>query len=339
MRIIILPVLMSLLLISCGSPGPDHRDEKPRLTVSVLPQRYFVQRIVGSRFDIDVMIPPGQSPHTYAPTPRQMQMVSRSKLYFRIGYISFELAWLKTIAANNPHMKVVDTSVGVDLIKSNSPETSHRNDHTNRSDPLHGVDPHIWLSPQAVKIQARHILDAVAAEDSNHREFYFNNYLEFLQDIEGLDREIKRILKGCRGKTFLVFHPAWSYFAREYGLVQLPIEVEGKAPTAGELRKTIDTARNENLRVIIVQQQVDTHTAQAVAAEINGRVVLLDPLAEDWPDNLKRIAQTLKDALVSPLAANNSSEIARRTIKRFDQTFTKVWLPAGPPEAAEQFPD
>jgi zinc transport system substrate-binding protein len=329
MRIIILLVLMGLLLISCGSPGSGRAVEKPRLTVSVLPQRYFVRRIVGDRFDVDVMIPPGHSPHTYAPTPRQMQMLSRSKLYFRVGYISFELAWIKTIAANNPHLKVIDTSVGVDLIKSGpvdeNPHTGHHHS---------GIDPHIWLSPRAVRIQAKHILDAVTILDPKNQASYHKNYLEFLRDIEALDREINVILGRSRGKAFMVFHPAWSYFAREYGLEQLPIEVEGKAPTVGEMKKIIDRAKRENLRVIFVQKQVDTHNARTVAAEIAGRVVLMDPLAEDWLDNMKRIAQSISAALLSSPLPKDGNENARKIIKRFDQTFTKVWLPAGPPEAA-----
>lgn len=296
MKPVILFIIISLLFINCGSPRPVISSAKIQITVSILPQKYFVHRIVGGDnldFDIHIMIPPGHSPATYAPTPQQMKGLSHSKLYFRIGHIPFEKAWMKNIAANNPHLKIIDTSVGVDLIETGESEDDVHQDHHHHA----GIDPHIWLSPHAVKIQAKHILDAVIELDSQHRELYEENYRLFLRDIDGLDREIKAVLEQYRGKKFMVFHPAWSYFARDYSLEQLPIEVEGKAPNPANLKKIIDIARQENIRIIFVQEQFDTNSARAVAAEIGGQVVKIDPLALDWLDNMKGIAQTLSDAL------------------------------------------
>ncbi len=296
MKPVILFIIISLLFINCGSPGPVISSAKFQITVSILPQRYFVHRIVGSDnldFDIHIMIPPGHSPATYAPTPQQMKDLGHSKLYFRIGHIPFEKAWMKNIAANNPHLKIIDTSVGVDLIETGESEDDAHQDHHHHA----GIDPHIWLSPHAVKIQAKHILDAVIELDSQHREFYKENYRVFLKDIDRLDREIKLLLEKSRGRKLMVFHPAWSYFARDYGLEQLAIEVEGKAPNPANLKKVIDIARQDNIRIIFVQEQFDTNSARAVAAEIGGRVVKIDPLALDWLENMKGIAQTLSDAL------------------------------------------
>jgi zinc transport system substrate-binding protein len=278
-----------LFFISCSSPVPDSDSGKPLISVSILPQKYFVQRIVGDRFEVNVMIPPGHSPATYAPVPQQMRTLNRSKLYFRIGHIPFEKAWMENIAANNKTMKVFDTSVGVDLIKAEG-EDHQNNDHKHNHT---GVDPHIWLSPEAVKILAKHILDAVIETDRENRQFYETNYREFVKDVDRLDREIKDILKGCRGKKFMVFHPSWSYFARDYHLDQLAIEVEGKEPAAADLKKAVDIAKKQGIHVIFVQEQFDTNSARAVAAEINGRVIPMDPLAEDWLTNMKKIAQTL----------------------------------------------
>jgi zinc transport system substrate-binding protein len=299
MKPVILFITLSLFFIYCGSPGADIGSKKFQITVSILPQKYFVHRIAGGGdnldFDIHVMIPPGHSPATYAPTPQQMKALSRSKLYFRIGHIPFENAWMKNISSNNPHMKIIDTSVGVDLIETGEAEDDlhqeyHHHDHA-------GLDPHIWLSPRAVKIQAKHILDALIEIDRENREFYKENYRLFLMDIDRLDREIKAVLEKCRVRKFMVFHPAWSYFAREYGLEQLPIEVEGKAPNPANLKKIIDITRRENIRIIFVQEQFDTNSARAVAAEIGGQVIKIDPLALDWLANMKKIAQTLSDAL------------------------------------------
>jgi len=297
MKPVILFILLSLFFINCGSPGPDIGDKKFQITVSILPQKYFVHRIVGSDnldFDIHIMIPPGHSPATYAPTPQQMRALSHSQLYFRIGHIPFEKAWMKNIAANNPRLKIIDTSAGVDLIDAGEHEDDVHQDHHHA-----GIDPHIWLSPHAVKIQAKHILDAVIEIDGENRELYKENYRLFLRDIDGLDREIKAVLEPYRGRKFMVFHPAWSYFARDYGLQQLPIEVEGKAPNPGNLKKIIDIAGKENIRIVFVQEQFDTDSARAVAAEIGGQVVKIDPLGLDWLDNMKGIAEKISESVSS----------------------------------------
>ena len=310
MKRLILLTLLGLLAISCGSPTPNPDPDKIQIAVSILPQKYFVQRIIGdsTRFDIQVMIPPKHSPETYSPTPRQMQSLSRCSLYFRIGHIPFETAWMNNIAANNPNMKIVDTSTGVDLIQGDPEEKedadekeSHRHHHS-------GIDPHIWLSPKAVKIQARHILNAIIEIDPQGQKTYKENYEKFLRDIDQLDQDTKALLEKCPGKQFMVFHPAWSYFAREYGLTQIPIEIEGKDPSPAEMKKIIDTAKHENLRAIFIQEQFDTHSAQSVAAEINGQVIKLDPLAEDWLTSMKQTAQMLSQALGSnPVGDNNST--------------------------------
>lgn len=299
MKPVIMFTLLSLFFVNCGSPGPEISSEKIQITVSILPQKYFFERIAGDSvnidFDIHVMIPPGHSPATYAPTPQQMKVLSHSKLYFRIGHIPFENAWMKKISSNNPHMKIIDTSVGVNFIETGEDKDDGQPDYHHHV----GIDPHIWLSPRAVKIQAKHILDAVTEIDSENQEFYKENYRLFLLDIDRLDREIKALLEKCRVRKFMVFHPAWSYFAREYGLEQLPIEVEGKAPNPANLKKVIDIARQDNIRIIFVQQQFDTNSARAVAAEIGGQVVKIDPLALDWLANMRRIAEKISKSVGS----------------------------------------
>jgi zinc transport system substrate-binding protein len=281
-------LLLFLFLPGCGSPPPDTGPGKPLIFVSILPQKYFVERIAAGNFDVHAMIPPGHSPATYAPTPRQIRTLGLAVLYLRIGHIPFESAWMQNIASFAENMKIVDTSIGIELIKpgKQGPSPGHDHHHT-------GIDPHIWLSPRAVKIQCKHILEAVIALDPQKRQVFQNNYRRFLEDIEQLHREITALLEKHRGKKFMVFHPAWSYFARDYGLVQVPIEIAGKSPSPRELKKAVDIAKKDGIHVIFVQKQFDTAGARAVANEINGEVIVMDPLAPDWPDNMKRIAQTL----------------------------------------------
>lgn len=293
--------LLFALLWNCGGSMNDKgtgkeidkeiEGQKRVVTVSILPQRYFVERIVGDRYTINVMIPPGHSPHTYEPTPREMKTVSDSVLYFRIGHIAFEKVWMDKIASLNKSMKVVDTSAGVSLITGEADHDHHG-----------GIDPHTWISPSAVKIQAKHILDSFIEYETKagivgNGAIYERNYGDFIRDIEALQAENERILAPLKGKKFMVYHPSWSYFAREYGLVQYPIEIEGKTPGPADLKRIIDTAEKENIRVIFVQKQFDSHNAEAVANEIKGKVIVMDPLAPDWLDNMKQITRTFKEAL------------------------------------------
>lgn len=310
-KALVLFFLSFLLLCHCGREGTKTGEAKkietPVVTVSILPQRYFVRRIVGDNYRVNVMIPPGHSPATYEPTPREMKTVSESVLYFRIGYIAFEGAWMDKIASLNKGMKIVDTSVGVSLITGASPHShgESEEDHPynqpyDQNDDHDGIDPHIWLSPSAVKIQLKHILDAFLEleKDPGNRALYEANYRDFTADIDKLRAGNETILEPLAGKKFMVYHPAWSYFAREYGLVQFPIEIEGKTPGAADMKRIIDTAKRENIRVIFVQRQFDSHSARTVADEIAGKVVVMDPLDPDWLENMNKIARTFKETLI-----------------------------------------
>jgi zinc transport system substrate-binding protein len=301
-------LLLPLLLVCHCGPGTTEKTDGTGIscvTVSVLPQEYFAKRIVGDDYKVNVMIPPGQNEATYEPTPREMKAVGDSIVYFRIGHLAFEEAWIDKIASLNPQMKIVDTSEGISLITGTDLHSHHNEGETPRAgvgDHDHrGVDPHIWLSPTAVKVQAKHMLDAFMEleKDASRRAVYEKNYSEFNRDIDALHTEIATLLKPVTGKKFMVYHPAWAYFARDYGLTQFPIEMEGKSPGAADMKQIVDTARLENIRVIFVQQQFDAANAWAVADEIKGKVVSADPLAPDWLENMRKTAHTFKEALAS----------------------------------------
>ncbi len=301
--------LMVVLWIGCSStPEKGDKDaarkDKMMVTVSIMPQQYFVQRIAGERVVVNVMVPSSQSPDSYEPTPRQMQELNRSQLYFRIGPLIFETVWIAGMAANNPNLKIIDTSVGTPLLhyEDKTYETGAAGAMPQHEGHEHtGIDPHTWVSPTAVKVQIGHIKDAFIQLDPVNRELYETNYTTFAREIDALHNELTGIFRDFSKRTFMVFHPAWGYFARDYNLIQLPIEVEGKTPGPATLKRVIDIARKENIRFIIVQQQSDTHNAEAVAADINGKVVALDPLELNWLENMKKIARTFKEILNDPL--------------------------------------
>jgi zinc transport system substrate-binding protein len=271
--------------------------DKIPVFVSILPQRYFVEQIGGERVDVQVMVQPGASPHTYEPKPQQMVHLSRARIYFAIG-VSFEGLWLKKIAASNPRMMIVDTAEGLSKI----PMTGHRHPgeekaHQRAGQDALGLDPHIWLSPPMVMVQARNILAALQEIDRAHWESYETNFRAFLVRIAALDGDLRGIFAGKRGLQFMVFHPAWGYFALAYGLVQVPVEIEGKDPKPAELRTLIETARSKGIKVIFLQRQFSSRSAEMVAKEIGGEVLLVDPLALNWDENLREVAGKFRAAL------------------------------------------
>lgn len=277
-------------------------DDRVPVFVSVLPQKYFVQQIGKDHVDVQVMVQPGASPATYEPKPRQMAALAGARLYFSIG-VAFESVWLEKIMAANPAMTLVPTDAGIRKIPM---ATHHHHDgetpldgkdgHGETAD--HGIlDPHIWLSPPLVKQQAEKILDALKAADPPHSPDYTANYQNFVAAIERLDGALKKMFAGKKGLRFMVFHPAWGYFAHAYGLEQVPIEIEGKNPKPAQLQALIALAREQQIRVVFVQPQFSVKRAELVAREIGGQVAFADPLALEWLDNLQEVAGKFAAAL------------------------------------------
>ncbi|HEY90093.1 MAG TPA: zinc ABC transporter solute-binding protein [Thermoflexia bacterium] len=278
--------LFFLILSGCRS-GPATSGESSTAmlsaTVSILPQRYFVERVGGKHVAVTVMVLPGESPATYEPEPAQLVALSSADLYFSMG-VPFERVWLAKFAATNPEMLVVDTAEGIERRPISRDETETADEK---------LDPHIWLSPALVKVQAQNIYRALVQLDPEHKTEYQANLAEFLADIEVLQAEIQEMLPAAAGKKFMVFHPSWGYFADEFGLQQLPIESGGQEPSAQELTTIISTAKAAGIRVIFAQPEFSTSAAEMIAQEIGGEVQLISPLALDWPANMRQAAEAL----------------------------------------------
>lgn len=270
--------------------------DKFTVFVSIVPQKYFVEQIARDLVEVHVMVQPGASPATYEPKPQQMVDLSKSKIYFAIG-VPFEKAWLGKIASSNPKMKVVQTDHGIQ--KRRMAADKHHAGDKSQEKPGHDhevLDPHVWLSPPQVMIQARNILSALQEADPTRKALYEANYKEFVSRLTDLDVELRAMLAEQRGLLFMVFHPAWGYFADTYGLTQIPIEIDGKDPKPAQLQNLIQTARAKEIKVIFLQPQFPTRSAEQVAKEIGGQVALVDPLALNWAENLREMARKLKAA-------------------------------------------
>jgi len=255
---------------------------------SIVPQEYFVERVGGDRVQVQALVTPGSSPATYEPTPRQMAALSEAAIFFRIG-VPFENAFVPKIEGMAEGLRIVDTRTGVTL-RSMKHAHSASCDHG-------GTDPHIWLNPRLVKVQARTIADALIEDDPAGKATYEANLAVFLEDLDALDAHLVEALAPVKGKTFMVFHPAWGYFADAYGLQQEPIEIEGKEPSGQQLARVVEMARSEGVRVIFVQPQFSARSAERVTEAIDGAVVPIDPLADDYVANLERVASAVHEAL------------------------------------------
>ena len=277
-------ILTLFILSACGNT--TQKSEKPILTVTLEPLRYFTEAIAGDNYEVVSMVPKGSSPESYDPTPQQLVNLSKSQAYFRIGYIGFEQAWMKKLEANCPNMKVYDTSKGIDLIR----DKGHwHGDHFHEG----GVEPHVWNSTQNALIIADNIYQALCELDSTHQEDYQKRLDVLKQTIRQTDANVRTLLENA-DSTFLIYHPALSYFARDYGLKQVSIEEGGKEPSPAQLKALIETCRNENVHTIFVQQEFDQRNAQLIANELGVNIVSINPLSYDWVKEMIRIAEALK---------------------------------------------
>jgi zinc transport system substrate-binding protein len=278
--------------------------DKLHVVVSILPQAYFVERVGGERVDVEVLVGPGQSPHAYDLSPKQLEGLSHAKVYFRIG-VDFEVALVPRIQRLFKDLNIVDLRTGVPLRTLTAAEVSveaehdgHGESHTEEPHVHAGrPDPHIWLNPLLVKTQARTICDALVKLDPQHAADYHKNLAAFEGDLDRVHAEIAKTLAPLKGHELFVFHPAFGYFADAYGLKQVPVEIEGKEPTAKQLAELIARAKVDQVKVIFVQPQFSRKSAEAVAQAIGGAVVPIDDLARDYLKNLEDIAAKIKAGL------------------------------------------
>ena len=269
---------------------------KLNVIVSILPEKYFVEQIAKDHARVTVMVPPGSSPHSYEPKASQMRAINDADLFFAIG-VEFERAWLPRFLSQDPKLTIVDLSEAVRKIPMAPEQEHHEEKHQTRNEhghDGHGLDPHIWLSVRNVQKMAPLIEKALASKDPEHAAEYRKNLAAFEKSLQALDREISGILaKVPEGSAFMVFHPSWGYFARDYGLRQLPVEVEGKAPKPKQLMHLIDAAKREKIRAIFVQPEFSDKSARLLAQELGIPVLKLSPLSEEWSGNLLRLSRAI----------------------------------------------
>ena len=298
--ILLLILIVSIPAVLSAGGQPEKADETDRaqpvikVYTSILPQKYFVERVGGEKVEVRVLVGPGKSPATYEPAPQQVLELGSSDVLFTIG-VPFEKSFLPTIDETLPSLRIADTSAGVQRrhLEAHDHEDDHEDDHEHEEGI---IDPHIWLAPSLVKIQAENIYRVLAELDPDSMQYYRDNYNDFISDLDEIHAELSEAFKPLQGNTIYVYHPAFGYFADEFGIKQEAIETGGKEPSPAVLEEIIEHAREENVRVIFVQPEFSKDSANAIAEAIGGTVVMLNPLNPDYLNNLRDIATDVKKA-------------------------------------------
>ena len=283
-------ILTLFILSACGNT--TQKSEKPILTVTLEPLRYFTEAIAGDNYEVVSMVPKGSSPESYDPTPRQLTTLADSKAFLGIGYIGYETAWHDRLKANAPQVPFFNLSEGVELIKAEHHHHGHEGHHH-----VHGVgvEPHTWTSPRTAMTIVRGIADALSQIDDAHSALYQQRADSLLQHLQQIDQQLtEQFASDSTNKAFLIYHPSLSYLARDYGLQQLCIEEEGREPSAAHLKELIDRCRRQGVRTIFIQPEFDRKHAEAIAQEIGDvEVVEINPLAYEWEEELMRVIHNL----------------------------------------------
>ncbi len=242
-----------------------------------MPLADFVEQVGKERIEATVMVPPGAAPHTYEPKPSQLKELGEAEMFVKVGSgLEFELVWMDKLAQINGNMIVLNSSEGVELT---------------------GNDPHVWLSPLNAKKMVQNICSGLIRLDPDNEQYYTENGNAYLERLDELDAYVKKTLTGIENRKFIVYHPAWSYFARDYGLEEIPVERAGKEPTAVEIKEVLEQAAELRSRVVFVSPQFATKGAQTVAREMGGSVMYLDPLPRSYITSIRTTAERLAQAM------------------------------------------
>lgn len=277
-------LLCLILSIVTATACADRRKSENTVSVSILPERYFVESIAGDRLKVNVLLPPGANPASTDLNTRQIQTLFDSRLCFAVGYLPFEINTLYPLLEKTedaPRLVRLSESIPLE-------EGSHRHEGTGSQQPPH-IDPHVWMAPANARIMTTKIYETLVEHFPENKELFTQNYQQLLAEIDSIDQKARRIISTKKHRAFLIYHPALTYFAKAYGMTQIAIEDEGKEPSPNHVKAIIDTCRTHDIRIVFIQNQFDISNATTIAREIGGEVVPIDPLAENWKAEMERL--------------------------------------------------
>ena len=302
--IVIFIFLLNVQFIGCIENTSTYNSNKIGILVTIVPQFDMVKSIGGEHVDVTVMVPQGESPHSYEPTPEQMKKVAEATAYFKVGSgVEFEVVHLGTILEQNSDLQVFDCSEDISVISfdehygkegHHEEEEEHEGEEGDEHDHDHGgTDPHIWTSPVNFKKMAEVVYNGFIEIDPNNKDEYYANFQAYISKLDTLHSNVSILLKSYENKSFMVYHPAWGYFGDTYYLKMIAIEDEGKQPGPAGIDAIISQAKEENITVIFVAPQFDTSSAETIADEIGGNVVFANPLMSNYEETITKLAEDM----------------------------------------------
>lgn len=275
-------VVVALAALICGCVSQEELPSgKINVVTTIAPQKELIKSVGKEKVEITAMVPPGAEPHTFEPTPSQMRAVANADLYIMNG-AGLEF-WMDKLLQVNKKMVVVDSSKGIDLVWESEGET----------------DPHIWLSLRNAAVQLENICQGLIQVDPANKDFYLKNKEDYEQKLQSLDAELNQSFANAHRKIFVVHHPAWTYFARDYNLEQVPLMENEKEPGPKYLGKVIELARKNNITAIFVEPEFNPKAAEVIAREMNASIIDLDPLAENYLENMRHAGKKISESLTS----------------------------------------
>ena len=276
-----------LLLAACQ---PKQKEERHLVSVSILPQKYFVDQIAGNILEVNVLVPSGSSPHNYEMLPSQMKDLAQSKVWLQIGLLTFEEALSDKLADINKNLSIVNCSEGiVPIAGSECEEEGHDHERAHHD----AYDPHTWLAPAESKIIAQHTLTALKTSFPDHATDFDANYARLVTRIDSLAAQIGQQLAPLKNRNILIFHPALAYYARQFGMEQIALELDGKDPSPRHMKNIVDLAHAQNIHVIFIQKEFDSAFALQLSREIKGEVIVIDPLDYNWEAQMRDITEKI----------------------------------------------
>lgn len=277
--------LMAIVLFACQ---PRPKETSTTVSVSILPQKYFVEQIAGTLLHINVLVPPGSSPHNYSVLPSQMKDLAKSKLWLQIGLLTFEEVWKEKFAEINKNLVIVNCSEGVNLLAGTCEE-----EHDHEQDHHEAFDPHIWAAPAESKILARNTFEALKKAFPEYATTFEANYAKFEARIDSLSAQISTKLAPFANRGILIFHPTLGYFARQFKMNQIALEMDGKEPSPKHMKDMVDVAHEQNIHIVFIQKEFDSENALQLSREIDGEVVTIDPLDYNWEKQMMDITEKI----------------------------------------------
>lgn len=297
LRILTALLILSVFMNSCtgNSNLGTNKNGIIKVSVSIMPQAFIVKRIGGEHVSVNVMVPPASSPETYEPGPKRMAELRDSDIYFSIG-MPFELTSIDKVKNEYSNVKFVDMHNGITM---NDMESHHGHNSVVENEIAGEIkDPHVWLDPVALIQMSQNTVNEFIKLDPKNRDEYIENHLKLTKELQLLNDEMADLFKDSGKKAFIIYHPAWGYFANRYRLRQIPVEIEGKEPSASEMAELTDIIKKHRIKHIFMQTQVPETVLRSISAETGARIEMLDPLKENVIENIRESALKIKKGLV-----------------------------------------